>query len=87
MKTKAIRRLPVLDRVSCSTTVLEARILSISTHGLLESVASFGLAITGAHASVAEIREIDTGVLTKAARRAVGEGPTVRKEIPRACGY
>ena len=80
MRSQAFRGLSVLGRAGNSSCVLVGRALRITTYARLERSVSFGLAMTGAHASVADSRETDAGVLAKAARR-VGVGATIRKEI------
>ena len=81
LKTKAERRQAILRRVSNTRWGLETRILSITTHSLVESVVSYGLATYGAHILEQDARAVDTRVLNRAARRVVGTGPTIRREI------
>ena len=52
METEAIRRLSVLRRLGNATWELECSILPITEPALLESIVNYGLAKTGARASV-----------------------------------
>ena len=54
------RRLQALRKVSGSAWGLESRILATTAHALVESIVQYGLATTGAHASVQDLRRIDT---------------------------
>ena len=87
LKAKAAKRMGILNKVGSTTWGLESRILAITTHSLVESVASYGLAAYGSHISQLASRKIDTGLLTRAARRTVGTGPAARREILRALAY
>ena len=60
---------------------MESRIQAISTHALIESAASYGLAVTGKHVSQQVMDRIDTGALNIAARKIVGSNISARKEI------
>ena len=60
---------------------LETRILAITTHALIESVANYGLATFGSHITKKDENELDAILLNRAARRVIGTGITVRREI------
>ena len=77
LKTKTIRRLAILNKVSNTSWGLEARILGITTHALIESVVNYGLATVGAQIAGRREKAIDTELLNRAARRAIGTGVTV----------
>ena len=59
---------------------LETRILSITTHALIESVINYGLAVYGTHCMQETVEKMDSTVSNKAARRALGTGITIRRE-------
>ena len=59
---------------------LESRILTVTAHALIESIVGYGLATTGSHAGIGELREIDARYLDRVARRVVGTNMTMRTE-------
>ena len=81
LRAKAIKRLGIFNRVGNTTWGLESRILAITAHSLVESVVGYGLAVYGVHTGQLDAHQIDTGILTRVARRAVGTGITARREI------
>ena len=60
---------------------METRILSISTHSLVESVISYGLVVSGRHVSSEIMGKVDTGVTNVAARKILGTNASARREV------
>ena len=81
LKAKAKRRLVILNKVGNTNWGFESRIMSITTHSLIESVTNYGLASFGRHLWDRDRSSVDTTILNKAARKVVGTGPTIRREI------
>ena len=75
LKTKAAKRMTILSRIGNATWELGSRILAITSHSFI------GLAVYGTHISQQESRKKFTRLLTRAANRIVGAGPTARREI------
>ena len=80
-KKRTKRRLGILREVSNATWGLETRILAITTHSLIESVKKYGLGTFGALITETDERALDTELLNEAARRVIGTGITVRREV------
>ena len=81
MHKKATKRLQIVKRVSGTVWGMEARILAISTHALIESVVNYGLATTGSHVGQQILDKIDTGILNNAARKVIGTNIAARREV------
>ena len=81
LKAKAKRRLVIISKVANTIWGLESRILAITTHSLVESVANYGLASFGGHLPERDIAPIGTTIINRAARKVIGTGPTIRREI------
>ena len=83
VRKEAIKRLFVLHRVATTTWGLETRILSITTHALLESVVNYGLSSYGTQRSPFLAKKTDSIILNKAAREIAGTSTAVRRGMVR----
>ena len=81
MRSRAVKRLAVLGRVANTNWGLENRILSITTHSLVESLINYGSAVYGSHCGREQGEKIDSMILNKAARKVTGTGFATRREI------
>ena len=57
LRGRLVRRLQALKKLSGAVWGLESRILAVTAHASIESIVQYGLATTGTHAGVQELRE------------------------------
>ena len=81
MRKKAAERIHIIRRASGTVWGMESRILAVSTHALVESVANSGLATTGGRGGKMALRKTDTAIMNVVAREVVGANMSARKEI------
>ena len=81
MYKKAVRRMAIINKVAHTKWGMESRILTVTTHALVESLVNYGLAVTGSNISTIDQSRVDSSILSRVARKIVGVGPTIRREI------
>ena len=75
MKQKEPKSAAFHRKVSNTSWGLETRILAMTTHALMESVAHYGLATFGGHITKKkDVMVLGTMLLKRAARRVIGTG-------------
>ena len=80
MRNKVAQRVRIRARASNTNWVMEYRILTVTTHALLESAPWYRLATSGARANLQELGRLDALLINRAARMLVGANITMRLE-------
>ena len=67
-------------KVSNTIWGLENRVLTTTSHALLESMPNFGQTVTGSAAPEEDFGRVDIGIMTPTARKVAAVGCSIRRE-------